>query len=252
MWKSNSRKGLYQEDSLGRLPAHPFGACGPSPLTKIVVVHHSVGCPKPGPLLCKVVSKFEKCGVFFQHVYNLHLHFVAQGLALWSRTRQCDERSVPFVKDLNHAPLLQKQRWVGLYTHPILHPLLEGRNLKAEPGEGHWSLWWTSGVSHLGQISLAHNSLSRVYGQKKLQSIQFQEEVKIPADHTIQLGITQTDIQVCVIFKTPRVNLYVKKLKLRKGDLVQEYTVSSKLQLASSSLIAFSDQLSDHKIYHKM
>jgi len=52
-------------------------------LTKVVVVHHGVGCPQPGPLLGKVVAKFEECCVFLQHVHDLHFHFVAQRLALW-------------------------------------------------------------------------------------------------------------------------------------------------------------------------
>lgn len=79
-------KGAATTSRLDTTPA--FGndgsvqVCQPSLPHKIVVVHHSVGCPQPGPLLCKVVSEFEKRGVFFQHVYDLHLHFVAQGLAL--------------------------------------------------------------------------------------------------------------------------------------------------------------------------
>lgn len=52
-------------------------------LTKVVVAHHGVGCPQPGPLLGKVVAKFEERCVFLQHVHDLHFHFVAQRLALW-------------------------------------------------------------------------------------------------------------------------------------------------------------------------
>lgn len=55
------------------------GRCG---LTKVIVVHHGVGCPQPGPLLGKVVAKLQKRCVFLQHVHDLHFHFVAQGLAL--------------------------------------------------------------------------------------------------------------------------------------------------------------------------
>lgn len=58
------------------------------PLTKIIVVHHGVGRPQPGPLLGKVVAEFQKRCVFFQHAHDFHFHFIAQGLALWSKTEQ--------------------------------------------------------------------------------------------------------------------------------------------------------------------
>lgn len=68
------------------------------PLTKVVVVHHCVGRPQPGPLLGKVVAEFEKRCIFFQHVYYLHFHFVAQRLALWSRKEQ-ESLPIPLVQE---------------------------------------------------------------------------------------------------------------------------------------------------------
>lgn len=65
----------------------PPGQAGGSTfsLTKVVVAHHGVGGPQPGPLLGEVVAEFQKRRVFLQHAHDLHFHFVAQGLALWSR-----------------------------------------------------------------------------------------------------------------------------------------------------------------------
>lgn len=57
-------------------------AGSPAALTKVIVVHHRVGRPHPGPLLGEVVAEFEKRCVLFQHAHNLHFHFVAQRLAL--------------------------------------------------------------------------------------------------------------------------------------------------------------------------
>lgn len=44
----------------------------------------------------------------------------------------------------------------------------------------------------------------------------------------------------------------MKKLKFRKGDFGATQHSELKAKSASSSLIAVSDQLSDHKIYQKM
>lgn len=63
-------------------------AGSPGLLTQVVVVHHGVGGPQPGPLLGKVVAELEKRCVLFQHAHNLHFHFVAQRLALWWRKEQ--------------------------------------------------------------------------------------------------------------------------------------------------------------------
>lgn len=85
-----------KEDSLGEGGSGVFPAIPPMtggkndrrrvgcicPLTKVVVVHHRVGRPQPGPLLSEVVAEFEKCCIFFQHAHDLHFHLVAQGLAL--------------------------------------------------------------------------------------------------------------------------------------------------------------------------
>lgn len=60
----------------------PSQVCEPPLPHKVVVVHHRVGRPQPGPLLGKVVAEFEKRCVLFQHAHNLHFHFVAQRLAL--------------------------------------------------------------------------------------------------------------------------------------------------------------------------
>lgn len=92
--ESGSPRGLPGEGISANAPAIPprtggkmTGRWGGStcPLTKVVVVHHGVGRPQPGPLLGEVVAEFQKCCVFFQHAHDLHFHFVAQGLALWSR-----------------------------------------------------------------------------------------------------------------------------------------------------------------------
>lgn len=66
----------------------PGQVCQPSLPHEVVVVHHCVGCPQPGPLLGEVVAELEKRCIFFQHAYDLHLHFVAQGLALVIDPRQ--------------------------------------------------------------------------------------------------------------------------------------------------------------------
>lgn len=74
-------------------------AGGSVPLTKVVVVHHGIGRPQPGPLLGEVVAELQKRRVFFQHAHDLHFHLVAQGLALWSRKN--NGHTIPFVQDLD-------------------------------------------------------------------------------------------------------------------------------------------------------
>lgn len=50
--------------------------------TQVVVVHHGVGASQARPLLGEMISKLQQTGVFLQHAGDLHLHLVAQRLAL--------------------------------------------------------------------------------------------------------------------------------------------------------------------------
>lgn len=50
--------------------------------TQVVVVHHGVGAAQARALLGEVIAELQQRGVFLQNAGYLHLHLVAQRLAL--------------------------------------------------------------------------------------------------------------------------------------------------------------------------
>lgn len=67
--------------------------------TQVVVVHHGVGAAQAGALLGEMVAELQQRGVFLQNAGDLHLHLVAQRLALEEiRTAMAGLRKIRFVK----------------------------------------------------------------------------------------------------------------------------------------------------------
>lgn len=179
-------------------------AGSPAALTKVIVVHHRVGRPHPGPLLGEVVAEFEKRCVLFQHAHNLHFHFVAQRLALWWRKEQ-HSPLIPSVQELIFSTRRKPARWAGILATP---PSPRTGIWKFGEGEGShsqaWMIWDSNPGSARRQEQIFPRKLERDVSSNEQVSRKW--KILLPRLYSILMKSESpgTRLRCLWCFQTPR------------------------------------------------